>query len=149
MANDLNSVVDRIFVAFGPDDLMIDTFYKHQWHEQSAYDELVGQFDWIVLLIHDLTFELTRAANYVLDAVRTDLDPLFRLDEGILIVERDESFFNVVQWRATYTPEEIADWPPYRGLAEFCDHRSSRAVHYDEGVNANALRRITPIRIEE
>lgn len=45
------------------------------------------QFEFHVALVEDLTLELTRAANFVCDAVRQSLDPSYRLKEGVLIVE--------------------------------------------------------------
>lgn len=50
------------------------------------YERLLDADKHNVALIRNLTFELTRAANYVCDRVRESLDPRFRLAEGALML---------------------------------------------------------------
>jgi hypothetical protein len=68
--------------------LRTEKFYKIREWDTETYDRLARQFDFHVDLIHDLTFEMTRAANYVCDSVRESLDRAFRVEQGVLLVQR-------------------------------------------------------------
>lgn len=52
-------------------------FYKLRQPEPEDYHRLLSQFEFHVDLIHDLVFEMTRAANYVCDLVREYVDQHF------------------------------------------------------------------------
>lgn len=125
----------------------IDTFYKKEWVEQEQYDKMANEFDWIVDLIHDLVFELTRAAEHVIDQVRLFMDPLFRTEEGRLVVERQGAGFYFTQWRPHYSHDEASEQQPYPGIRNFLTKRETRDVRFGDGVNEGAYRRITPITI--
>ena len=62
--------------------LFTEQFYKIREWNAELYSRLSRQFDFHVDLIHDLTFELTRAANLVCDKVRENLDRGFRIEQG-------------------------------------------------------------------
>jgi hypothetical protein len=76
-------------------------------------------------LIHDLTFELTRAANCVCDQVRESLDRSFRIEPGVLLVSRSAgmSWYTI---RTEYRNEERTEFP-YPGLKAYMDTRTSRS----------------------
>jgi len=105
--------------------LRTEKFYKIREWDTETYDRLARQFDFHVDLIHDLTFEMTRAANYVCDSVRESLDRAFRVEQGVLLVQRSAGFMDYT-YRAEYAQNE-RDGQPYPGLQEFMDTRTSLA----------------------
>jgi hypothetical protein len=119
--------------------------YKKRWVEN--YDEHADQFEWTVDVIHDLMMELTRAANLVCDRIRKRIDPLYRADEGVLVVERmgDGLHFNRI--RPTYSATDLGNL--YPGLGKFLEARSTRDIVYGEGRNERGWRSITPFHIGE
>lgn len=125
----------------------IDTFYKKEWVEQDVYDQLLNEYEWIIDLIDDLVFELTRAAELVVDRVRAFIDPFFRVEEGRLIIERQGAGFYFTSWRPRYSADEAAEGQPYQGIRDFLEARKTRDVFFGEGVNEDAYRRITPIKM--
>lgn len=141
----LNYSADRTYKS----DYEIDTFYKKDWVEEEVYDRLLAEYEWIVDLIHDLVFELTRAAEHIVDRVRLFIDPLFRVEEGRLVVERQGAGFYFAGWRPHYSHEEASQDQPYPGIRDFLDARGTRDVHFGEGINESAYRRVTPIKMGE
>jgi hypothetical protein len=112
--------------------LRTTAFYKLSEYEAEQYRRLIDQFEFHVDLIHDLVFEMTRAANYVCDLVRDDVDPSFRIEKGVLLVQRPEEF-KVYTLRLEYRTEERTH-QPYPGLHEFLQIRESRDRHVGSGV---------------
>lgn len=108
-----------------------EKFYKLREWDSETYDRLLRQFEFHVDLIHDLTFEMTRAANYVCDKVRESLDRSFRVKDGVLLVSR-ASGMTFYTYRPEYSREERGP-NPYLGLEEFMDVRSSRGIVIGEG----------------
>ena len=88
-------------------------------------------FNFHVDLIHDLTFEMTRAANYVCDRVRETLDKGFRIEQGVLLVDRGAGLMYYT-YRPEYTKGERTEHP-YPGLKEFMDIRTSRSECIGKG----------------
>lgn len=111
------------------------------------YDELAKRSDWVTDLIHDLVFELTRAANNVCDLIRLRIDGLFREDEGLVTVERQGAGLFFETWRPRYSSADL-DRGAFVSLETFLDARSSRDVHFGSGVDPEALASVTPMRLE-
>jgi hypothetical protein len=111
--------------------IYMERFYKNRLWDEETYRRLVKEFDFHVALIHDLTFEATRAANYICDKVREKIDRSFRISEGVLLVER-ASRLVYYTYRPEYLEAERTDHP-YPGLDEFMETRSSRAEQFGEG----------------
>ena len=73
-------------------------FYKLQWHEQAVYDRLLAKYEewwaecsfWIVMA--------TKAANWVSDVVRRDINPLFFALEGRFTHERNFDGVNIPEF---------------------------------------------------
>jgi hypothetical protein len=114
--------------------------YHKQWVDN--YDELLERNEWIVDLIHDLVAELTRAANWVLDAVRLYIDKLFRIDEGVLYFERQGAGLYYELFRARDSPADLIDPPPYGGFDDFLQDRSKRDIHFGTGRNDGGYRAV-------
>lgn len=117
-------------------DLLSTTkFYHNAKPGTDAERRAFKQFEFHVALVQDLTLELTRAANFVCDAVRQSLDPSFRLREGVLTVESGP--YMVGGWKrhrvAYHGIERTATPFPYPGLDTFKVIRKDRDYHFGEG----------------
>lgn len=113
------------------EELVTERFYRIDSWDPQLYSELICRFDAHVDLIYDLTLELTRAANYVCDKVRGELLKSYRLQEGLLIVERGPLAvgrnFQRLIIKTEYRKEERAS-VPYPGLEKFREIRFERDV---------------------
>ena len=110
-------------------------FYQiSEWNEEK-YERLGKRYEFHVDLVEDLMLELTRAANYICGKVRQYIDPIFRLNEGLLIVESGP--YMDMSWRqhkVMYRGEERISIP-YPGLDEFKKIRNKR--DYSFGIGSN------------
>jgi hypothetical protein len=122
--------------------LMLTPEYKVREVSQARYDKLLEQNKWTTRLIYDLVLELTRAANLLCDRIRRRLDPLFRVEEGVLMVEPGAGALYTSWARPTYQAEEMDSL--YPGLEPFLDARVGRDIHYGEGRHDGGLAAITP-----
>jgi hypothetical protein len=101
------------------------------------HKRLMRQFEYDVALLQDLALELTRAANYVCDCVREQLNDDWRRDEGVLVVTSGDYFttalaFHVMYHRAEYQAHERTD-RPYPGLQRFKQVRATRSDYFGKG----------------
>lgn len=124
-------------------------FSKHafkagdQWRTKKLYDRdgpwdanaeraAMARFDGHVAFVQDLTLEMTRAANYVCDIVRSTLLPSYRLKDGVLLVEGGPySDFSYKTFRVEYVAAERVD-APYPGLEEFKSARFTRDYYFGQ-----------------
>lgn len=117
--------------------LETEKFYQIDNWDPPRYKQLARQFDFHVALVQDLMLELTRAANYICDGVRQFISPMFRLREGLILVESglyiDMTF---KQHRLEYRGEECVLYP-YPGLNQFKKDRKNRDLHFGEGISAD------------
>ncbi len=113
--------------------LRTEKFYQKDIYERDVYDLLLRRFNYHVDLIEDLTFELTRAANYVCDQVRASLDRTFRINEGVLLVQRGPNMdLTWTTLRLEYCGKERIAMP-YPGLHAFKDLRKKRDFNVGRG----------------
>lgn len=111
-------------------------FYKIREWDIEKYERLSEEYRFHCNLVEDLMMELTRAANYICDRVRENLFPVFRLKEGVVLVERGpfmDLMFRI--YRLEYRGNERTQHP-YPGLKEFKKIRHNRDVHIGYGGNA-------------
>ena len=113
--------------------LRTTAFYKLTAHKPDQYRRLLDRFRFQVDLIHDLVFEMTRAANFVCDLAREYVDPSFRTNDGVLLV-RCPIEFDVHTLRLEYRTEERTQ-RPYPGLPKFLEIRESRDYHVGSGLH--------------
>lgn len=102
----------------------VDGWNKH-------YDVDLLRYEYHVDLVHDLTFELTRSANYVCDRVRQNLSPSYRIDTGHLLVSRGD-----IRGYVNYCPEYEGSERtirPYPGLEQFKSIRMKRDFYVGSG----------------
>ena len=99
-------------------------FYKSDDSFIEDYHQLLRQYEAHVCLVNDLFFELTRAANYVCDKVRETLFSGYRIQEGVLLIERHNVGYALatVYLRLEYHDEERSELP-YPGLQLFTEIR--------------------------
>lgn len=118
-----------------PDIFYTRKFYQIDEWDEEKYERLGKKYEFHVDLVEDLTLELTRAGNYICDTVRYYIDPVFRLKEGLLIVESGP--YMDVSWRQhkiVYRGEERTRIP-YPGLDEFKKIRNNRDYAFGLGTS--------------
>lgn len=119
--------------------------HKKLWLPQEEYEKSTAESEWVRDFFGDLAFELTRAANWVCDEIRLSIDPRYRFDLGVLVVERQEGLGSSY-YRPRYRPAEIAGHEfPYRGLRDFIDDRAGRDVVLGKGWNQRGARRVAAL----
>lgn len=115
--------------------LITDKIYKHVQPGSEAERRLFKEFEFHVDLVFDLTAELTRAANYLCDQIRKDLDPAFRMSEGVLVASSGPYMHMAFRHhRFAYYGEERT-LTPYPGLQQFKALRKERDYHWGEGMS--------------
>ncbi len=140
-ANDFVRVFEKYAERIDPsrldeEDPLISTekFYHIQEWNPELYQKLGDKYDFHHLLVEDLALEMTRAANYILEMVRKDLFPNFRIKEGVLLNSigpfADFTFKTV---RTEYREDEKTEL--YPGLREFMKIRVNRDYPRGEGVS--------------
>lgn len=144
IADALIMAIEKTMEDWGDDALILEAFYKAQWFEQDVYDALAADFDWIVSMINDLTYELSRAANRVVSEARATLDPTFRLDEGTVWVEHMDGL-TIYRSVPRYGSDLQDDVGPFVDVTTFSTVRRTRDIYMGTGVRDTALRRITPL----
>lgn len=120
--NDLLYVLDSHLVMRQDNHLTFKRFYKEPF-PNPHYDEDLIRYMKIIRLISDLTFELTRVLNLILDIIRKDKIG-FMVEVGTLSI--DESHGRTFKYRK----DEISA-TPYPGLPQFLKVRASRDSHMD------------------
>ncbi len=109
-------------------------YHIDEWDEKK-YQKLAKKYEFHVDLVEDLMLELTRAANYICDKVRQYIDPIFRLKEGLVIVESGP--YMDMSWRqhkVMYRGKERTRIP-YPGLNEFKKIRNNRDYSFGIGTS--------------
>lgn len=124
---DLLSVFDCHSASFGNSHYWFHKFYKdHAYNSQTHEEERIYREE--ILLIGDLTFEMTRLLNYILDEIRK-YDVGFLSEYGNLsIIDATDANGN----RDTpiiYTDDQKSE-APYPGLETFIKERGNRMHHY-------------------
>lgn len=123
---DLILVLDSHLIMRGDSYLTFDRFYKVPNPNPNYHEDLV-KFNKLCYFIIDLTLELTRMSNLILDIVRQKR-PGFMAEVGTLAIShaRFKSF--------KYRKQEITS-APYPGLREFLSLRSTRAAYMDKSAD--------------
>ncbi|MDL1988242.1 MAG: HNH endonuclease [Deltaproteobacteria bacterium] len=116
-------------------------FYDTRVWSQEKYFRLLKTYEFHVDFVSDLMLELARAANYVFDKIRKNIDPTFRLKEGALLVGSGpygDLTHGRLYWktlRVEYRADEKTDIP-YPGLESFKKIRSERDYNFGAGINS-------------
>jgi hypothetical protein len=110
---------------------LTEKFYK-RWYDflerdVSELHRMEREFDYHVDLVQDLALELTRAANWICDEVRSCLDPSFLLNEGRLTVTSGPDMHLRF---TTFVVEYQNSGESFTNLDTFKRERSSRDRRY-------------------
>jgi len=124
-----------------PDGYATERFYKEYYAacarsgiQYNEKDErlAVQRYEYHVALIEDFIIELTRAANYICDYVRSDIFEGFRMEEGAILITRGD-IFGYQTSRVEYRGDERTE-RPYKGLRSFMEQRINRDYYVGEGI---------------
>ena len=135
----ISKYIDRDKVLIGDvtanDDKLYrtETFYKTNPNQtQERYDFLLDKWYYHCELVIDLCLEFTRALNHVFDIVRKVLFPIFRMKEGVLVIN-NSSLLSTEILRPEYRNNELETL--YPGLKEFMSIRENRNCSFGRGVS--------------
>ena len=106
-------------------------------HEKA--EEALNEYKAEIWLIADLTFELTRLCNLILDNIR-EIVPDFCIEAGVLKIEEAKDKNNcdtIIEYEKTQKSDS-----PYPGLEAFLIERSNRRHVYDVSSDSNWLRQV-------
>ena len=113
-----------------------ETFYKLIYHQdQKDYDRLLDDYIYHTELISDLGLELTRAGNLLIEKIRKYIYPMYREEEGKLLISygptEDLSYHT---YKVEYSPEDKLLKYQYPGLKKFMEERENRDLHIGKGI---------------
>lgn len=115
--------------------LVTRKFYIITSWDPVRYEKLLKKFEYHKYLLVDMLFELTRACNLIHKLVRKYLFSNYRLKEGSLLISSGTTIdMKYTTYRTEYNLSE-GDPIPYKGLRHFMEHRKTRDVYFEEGIN--------------
>lgn len=117
LVSDYINMCDEHIELMGNDVYTIERFYKNIPNNPN-YDKLLKEFKEYRCLIVDLTLELTRLLNLILERIR-EIVPDFHIQEGVFVVD------NIEREKTEYKEREKTS-SPYPGLKLFVKERSNR-----------------------
>lgn len=112
---------------FGNDGYYFGKFYKDLNYNPN-YDSDVDDYNAEILLIGDLTFEVVRIANLLLDRIRAYY-PSFMSEHGVITVRDAKDSNGKYNVPIVYKTSEISN-KPYPGLIQFLSDRANRTHRY-------------------
>lgn len=108
---------------FGKEVYTIECFYK-KIPNNPDYESLLNEFNEYSWLICDMTLELTRLLNLLLERIRERVSD-YHIDEGIFVIDM------IDRDKTEYRDNEKSDFP-YPGLKQFLLTRSTRNYYYSK-----------------
>lgn len=131
--DDLQETFRAHAVPWGASDLTTEKFYKsNNWNEQ-LYHQRLAAYEYHVDLVQDLACELTRAANLLIERVRSTIAPNFMRHEGDLMIQSGPTMEGWIELVLRYRDADLALESPYPNLDEFKILRAERDFHFGEG----------------
>jgi hypothetical protein len=128
--DDLLVTFESHMAAWRDEDELLYTrkFYKIPYWDEKKFNALLAEWEWHTALVEDLCFELTRYGNLVADIVRTEIDPNYRFEKGVLLIRYGiDIMWDGTIYRPEFAPREIeSQLQPYTSLLEFLKARPSR-----------------------
>lgn len=91
--------------------------YKHIEWNPTRYTELISDFNVKANITWLLTIELTRSVNLVIDAVAAELDPLYRMAEGCVLMQDGDAVFGTSVLRLEYLSTELLSFPRHYSMS--------------------------------
>jgi len=143
----LHKHIDRESLKLEDDDdpetkyIETERFYKLVYHsDQKVYDHLLNQYEYHIDLIDDLMYELTRAGNLLIEKIRKYIYPIYREEEGKLLITTGPHFdFSYRTSKVEYSFEEKNEKYQYKGIKDFMTTRENRDKFMGSGVNQKYL----------
>lgn len=111
----LNAITTHVLETFHPDGEQrweLDREYKRIGWDPELYEELAAKFQLECAMTWCLTIELTKAANLIIRAVREEIEPFYRFDEGVLLVRDGDGIISMQIARLEYKNHEWGEKLP-------------------------------------
>lgn len=108
---------------FGSEEYTIERFYK-KIPNNPDYASQLNEFNEYCWLICDMTLELTRLLNLLLERIRERV-PDYQIDEGVFVID------SIAREKTVYCENEKSD-SPYPGLKQFVKMRKTRNYSYSK-----------------
>lgn len=118
LVSDYIDLCNEHIKEFGTETYTIDRFYK-KIPDNPDYESLLNEFNEYCWLICDMTLELTRLLNLLLERIRERI-PDYHINEGVFVID------SIAREKTAYCENEKSD-SPYPGLNKFVQIRSSRS----------------------
>ena len=116
LVSDYIDLCNEHIKEFGPEEYTIDRFYK-MIPNNSDYKSLLNEFYEYCWLICDMTLELTRLLNLLMERIRERVSD-YHIDEGVFVID------SIDREKTEYRYSEKSD-SPYPGLKQFVKFRST------------------------
>lgn len=123
LVSDYIDLCNEHIEEFGTEGYTIDRFYK-KIPNNPDYKSLLNEFNEYCWLICDMTLELTRLLNLLLERIRERVSD-YHIDEGVFVID------SIARDKTVYCDNEKSD-SPYPGLNKFVQIRSSRNYCYSK-----------------
>ena len=130
MISDYIDVCDINLQSVGENLYTVEKFYKSIPYNPN-YQEQLNEYKEYLLLISDMTLEMTRLLNLLLERIR-EKKPDFMLNDGVLVIS------SVNREYTEYLSSEKSD-SPYPGLMKFVKTRASRNYCYSKTTSLKFL----------
>lgn len=130
LVSDYIDLCNEHIEEFGTEEYTIDRFYK-KIPNNPDYKRLLNEFNEYCWLICDMTLELTRLLNLLLERIRERV-PEYHIDEGVFVID------SIDREKTVYCDSEKSD-SPYPGLNKFVQIRSSRNYCYSKTSTLNFI----------
>lgn len=123
LVSDYIDLCNEHIKEFGTEEYTIDRFYT-KIPDNPNYENLLNEFNEYCRLICDMTLELTRLLNLLLERIRERV-PDYHIDEGIFVID------SIAREKTQYRNSEKSD-TPYPGLKQFVKIRKTRNYCYSK-----------------
>lgn len=130
LVSDYLYLCDEHLEDFGSGEYTIERFYK-KMPSNPDYVSQLNEFNEYCSLICDMTLELTRLLNLLLERIRERV-PDYHIDEGVFLI------YSIAREKTEYSDNEKSD-SPYPGLNKFVQIRSSRNYCYSKTSTLNFI----------
>lgn len=121
LLTDYLDLCEQHLISLRNDTYSIERFYK-KIPNNPEYETLLKEYQEYSLLLCDVTLELTRILNLLLEKIREKV-PDFHVEDGILLIK------SIERENVMYQKNEKTN-SPYPGLKEFLKIRSTRTLCY-------------------
>lgn len=123
LLTDYLDLSEQHIVPFGNNSYTIERFYN-KIPNNPQFHELLNDFDEYCYLLCDLTLELTRILNLLLEKIR-EITPNFHIEDGIFVID------TINREYVMYQQSEKSN-SPYPGLKQFVKIRKTRNYYYSK-----------------